>query len=192
MSEPRTGMMISPAMWRKYLQPRLKRMIRMTKEANPQVLAIYHSDGDIRAILPVLLDCGMDILNPIQPECMNPAEIYRAYHDRVVLWGTIGTQTTMPFGTPDDVRTKARKCWNWQKKEGRLILAPTHLLEPEVPLEKSGCSDGNRAELLLPLKSGGKPLRFSEIQPVLFTEAAYSVGSCRFLSETVWKNTADV
>ena len=86
-------------------------------------------------ILPVLLDCGMDILNPIQPECMNPAEIYRAYHDRVVLWGTIGTQTTMPFGTPDDVRTKAREMLELAKKEGRLILAPTHLLEPEVPLE---------------------------------------------------------
>ena len=60
----------------------------------------------------------MDILNPIQPECMNPAEIYRAYHDRVVLWGTIGTQTTMPFGTPDDVRTKAREMLELAKKKG--------------------------------------------------------------------------
>lgn len=129
------GMMMSPAMWRKYLQPRLKRMIRLTKEVNPQVLCYYHSDGDIRAILPELLDCGMDILNPIQPECMDPAEIYRAYHGRVTLWGTIGTQTTMPFGTPEDVRTKALEMLEMAREEGRLILAPTHLLEPEVPLE---------------------------------------------------------
>lgn len=129
------GMMISPAMWRKYLQPRLKQIIRRVKETSPDVLCYYHSDGDIRDILPELLDCGMDILNPIQPECMNPVDIYTQYHHRVALWGTIGTQTTMPFGTVGDVREKALEMLQLAKKSGRLVLAPTHLLEPEVPLE---------------------------------------------------------
>ena len=183
------GMMISPAMWRKYLQPRLKRMIRMTKEANPQVLCYYHSDGDIRAILPVLLDCGMDILNPIQPECMNPAEIYRAYHDRVVLGDD---------RHPDDhALWHAGRCADKSTGNagtGKKRRAPDPGAHPSSGTGgssgKSGCSDGNRAELLLPLKSGGKPLRFSEIQPVLSRKQRTPWGSCRFLSETVWKNTA--
>lgn len=129
------GMMISPEMWRKYLQPRLAHIIRRVKETNPKVLCYYHSDGDIREILPELIDCGIDILNPVQPECMDPIEIYNRYHHRVALWGTIGTQTTMPFGTVEDVRRKTIEMMETAKQNGRLVLAPTHLLEPDVPLE---------------------------------------------------------
>ena len=129
------GMLMSPAMWRKFLKPRLTQIIRRVKETDPRVLCYYHTDGDVREILPELLECGMDILNPIQPECMDPVAIYREYHHRVALWGTIGTQTTMPFGTPEEVREKALEMMETAKKGGRLVLAPTHMLEPEVPLE---------------------------------------------------------
>ncbi len=130
------GMMMSPDMWRKYLKPRLAHIIRRVKETNPATLCYYHSDGDIRAIIPELIDdCGIDILNPIQPECMDPVAIYEQYHSRVAMWGTIGTQSTMPFGSVDEVREKALEMLELAKKSGRLVLAPTHLLEPEVPLE---------------------------------------------------------
>lgn len=130
-----TGMMIAPELWRKFLKPRLKSMLEAVHAANPRVLCYYHSDGDIRAILPELTEIGVDILNPIQPECMDPTEIYREYHQKAALWGTIGTQTTMPFGTPETVREKALEMLELAKTDGRLILAPSHLLEPEVPLE---------------------------------------------------------
>ena len=128
-------MMISPELWRKWLKPRLIKMIRAAKEVNPDVLCYYHSDGDIRLIIDELIECGIDILNPVQPECMDPTEIYRRYSDRIALWGTIGTQTTMPFGSVEDVRVKTREMLDLCRETGRLILAPTHLLEPEVPLE---------------------------------------------------------
>jgi uroporphyrinogen decarboxylase len=129
------GMMIDPETWRKWLKPRLKKAIAAAKDANPKVLCYYHSDGDIRLIIDELIECGIDILNPVQPECMDPVEIYRQYHDRVSLWGCVGTQTTMPFGTASDVRKKTRELIDMCRESGRLVIAPTHLLEPEVPLE---------------------------------------------------------
>lgn len=130
-----TGMMISPDLWRKFLKPRLKSMLDAVHAANPQVLCYYHSDGDIRAILPELVEIGVDILNPVQPECMDPVEVYRTYHRQAALWGTIGTQTTMPFSTPAGVREKTLEMLTLAREDGRLVLAPSHLLEPEVRLE---------------------------------------------------------
>ena len=129
------GMMMDPATWRKWLKPRLKKAIGYAKDANPDVLCYYHCDGDIHLIIDELIECGMDILNPVQPECMNPAEIYGKYNDRIAFWGCIGTQTTMPFGTADDVKKRTRELIDLCRERGRLVLAPTHLLEPEVPLE---------------------------------------------------------
>ena len=57
------------------------------------------------------------------------------YGDRLSFWGTIGTQTTMPFGTVDDVRACVRSMCETVGRDGGLVLAPTHMLEPEVPFE---------------------------------------------------------
>ena len=129
------GMMMSPDIWRKFLKPRLARVIKAAKEVNPNVLCYYHSDGDIRKIIPELIEVGVEILNPIQPECMDPREIYQTYVDRLRFWGAVGTQSTMPFGTPAEVRQKTLELLEMSSQKGRLVLAPTHLLEPEVPLE---------------------------------------------------------
>jgi uroporphyrinogen decarboxylase len=129
------GMMIDPETWRKWLKPRLKMAIEAAKDANPDVLCYYHSDGDIRLIIDELIECGIDILNPVQPECMDPVEIYNKYYRRISFWGTMGTQTTMPFGTVEEVADKTAEMINLCRNNGRMVLAPTHLLEPEVPLE---------------------------------------------------------
>ena len=128
-------MMMAPETWREWLKPRLAKAIRAAKDANPDVLCYYHSDGDIHLIIDELIECGIDILNPIQPECMDPVKIYTQYKDRISFWGCIGTQTTMPFGTPEDVRKAVQQLLDLCRNDGRLVLAPTHVLEPEVPLE---------------------------------------------------------
>ena len=63
----------------------------------------YHNDGNISDIIPELIEIGVDILNPVQPECMEPYDIKDKYGDDLVLWGCLGTQTTMPFSTPEEV-----------------------------------------------------------------------------------------
>jgi uroporphyrinogen decarboxylase len=127
------GMMMSPAVWREFLKPRLAREFEAAKEMNPDVMTFYHSDGRITDIIPDLIEIGLDILNPVQPECVDPVEMKQTYGDKLAFWGTIGTQTTMPFGTPDDVRDTVKAMVDKVGYDGGLVLAPTHVLEPEVP-----------------------------------------------------------
>jgi uroporphyrinogen decarboxylase len=129
------GMLMSPAMWRRWLKPRLARAIAAARRVRPHALVFYHSDGDIRPIVGELIEIGVDILNPVQPECMDPARLKREFGDRLSFWGTIGTQTTLPFGTPEAVREEVRLRIETVGRGGGLFLAPTHFIEPEVPHE---------------------------------------------------------
>lgn len=128
-------MLISPDTWRNWFKPRLKRVIESAKEVNPHMLVYYHSDGYIEPIIPDLIDVGITVLNPVQPESMNPAKIKEQYGDRLAFFGTIGIQTTMPYGTPEDVKREVKTRIETVGKNGGLLIAPTHVLEPDVPWE---------------------------------------------------------
>ena len=127
------ALMFSPELWRRFFKGRLKRAMDAAREMNPDILTWYHSDGNIEKIIPELIEIGLDILNPVQPECMDLRRIKSQYGDRLAFWGCIGTQSTMPFGTPDEVRETVRNTIALMGPG--LLVAPTHVLEPEVPWE---------------------------------------------------------
>ena len=129
------GMLMSPRVWRRFLKPCLARLIAAARQIKPDILIFYHSDGDCQAIIPELIEVGVDVLNPVQPECMDPIALKEQYGDRLAFWGTLGTQSTFPFGSPADVRAAVRQMIATVGKGGGLLLAPTHILEPEVPWE---------------------------------------------------------
>lgn len=129
------GMLMSPATWREWLKPRLKRVIDAAKEIDPEIPIFYHSDGDLREVIPELIEIGVTILNPVQPECMDPEELKKKYGDKLSFWGTIGTQTTMPFGKPEDVKRAVKKSIQTVGKGGGLVISPTHSIEKDVPWE---------------------------------------------------------
>ncbi|MFH0964428.1 MAG: uroporphyrinogen decarboxylase family protein [Planctomycetota bacterium] len=125
------ALMFSPILWRRFFKARLKRVMDAAREVNPDILTWYHSDGKIEALIPELIEIGLDILNPVQPECMDLRTIKERYGDRLAFWGCIGTQSTMPFGTADQVRDTVRQTIALMGPG--LFVAPTHVLEPEVP-----------------------------------------------------------
>ena len=127
--------MMGLGMYREYLKPRLARVIRAAREVKPDVLIQYHSCGYAAPFIEDLIEVGVDILNPVQPECMVFAEIHAKYSDRLSFNGTLGTQTTMPFGTPEDVRRVVRENLDIAGACGGLFVCPTHVVEPEVPWE---------------------------------------------------------
>jgi len=129
------GMLMSPEMWREWFKERMHSIISVAKKVNPEVIISYHSDGNIEEVIPELIEIGIDVLNPVQPECMDPAKLKRKYGDRLAFWGTVGTQTTMPFGTPEEVKRVVRKRIKTVGKNGGLLIAPTHTLQPDVPWE---------------------------------------------------------
>lgn len=128
------GMMFSPETWRSMFKPRIKAYIAAAKAINPDILIWYHSDGNIAEIIPELIDVGLDILNPIQPECLSPDMVKREYGSSLSFWGVVGTQQLMPFGSPSDVKKEIQRLISVVGKNGGLCLAPTHILEPEVPI----------------------------------------------------------
>ena len=129
------SMLISPRHWRKFLKPRLACFISSLKAINPEVKVAYHSDGDIRTIIPELIEIGLDVLNPIQPACMDPRELKRLYGDRLCFWGTIDEQETLPFGTPDEVRQEVLARLRTAGRGGGLIIGPTHHVQLDTPME---------------------------------------------------------
>ena len=130
-----TGMLMSPATWRKWFKGRMQRIIQEARAIKPGLPVFYHSDGNPEAIIPELIEIGVTILNPVQPECINPLMVKQRYGDQLALWGCIGTQTTMPFGTPQDVRDEVHRLIETVGADGGLLLGPTHSLEPDVPWE---------------------------------------------------------
>ncbi|MBD3180764.1 hypothetical protein GF312_00630 [Candidatus Poribacteria bacterium] len=126
---------ISLDLFKKYIKDRLGKVIKSAKDVKPDILVFFHSDGHIQEFIPDLIEIGVDILNPVQPECMDPAEIKEKYGHKLALWGTIGTQTTLPFGTPEDVRQVVKDRMETVGKGGGFLIAPTHVIEPEVPWE---------------------------------------------------------
>ena len=130
-----TGLMISPRMYRQWFKPYLIRVIQAAKQANPDVLIQYHSDGMINKLVPDLLEAGIDILNPVQPECVDHVWIKETYGDQLAFCGGIGVQSVLPFGSPEEVREHVREVIQTLGTDGGLIIAPSHVIERDVSLE---------------------------------------------------------
>ncbi|MDR1283571.1 MAG: uroporphyrinogen decarboxylase family protein [Opitutaceae bacterium] len=145
------GMMMSVPFWRQHLKPRLKRVIDALREnrTTRPLWVRYHSDGDIRPVIDDLAGIGVDILNPVQPECLPPAGVIAEHKHHLKFWGMVGTQTTMPFGTPDEVRAVVAECARFAREGAGIVVAPTHVLEPDVPWENiEALTDAIRATRL--------------------------------------------
>ena len=129
------ALMMRPEVWREWFKERLRRVIAAAKAIRPELLVAFHSDGKIDEMIPDLIEIGVDVLNPLQPEVMDPARIKREYGQDLAFWGGVGTQTTLPFGSAAEVRETVKRSHRDGRRGRRLLIAPTHVVEPEVPWE---------------------------------------------------------
>ena len=129
------AMLISPKMWRKFFKPRMAHFISELKAINSEVKVAYHSDGYILPIIPDLIEIGLDVLNPIQPACLDPVQMKREFGKNLCFWGSIDEQSTLPFGTPEEVRAEVINRLKTLGKDGGLIIGPTHHVQLDTPLE---------------------------------------------------------
>jgi hypothetical protein len=129
-----TGMLLHPSLWRKYFKPRMKTLIDELKKAG-NVYIWYHSDGNVEPIIPDLIEIGVNILNPVQPDCMDPAKLKALYGDKLTLHGTISVQETMHFGSKGDVKREVIKRIQTCGHGGGLVIGPAHGLQPTSPFE---------------------------------------------------------
>lgn len=130
-----TSMMISPDMWREYLKPRYALLFREFKELNPDIKIAYHSCGNCEAILPEMIEIGLDVLNPIQPMAIDPLMVKQKYGKALTLFGAMDVQHVMPLGSPADVRSEVKRLIDGCAKGGGFILAGAHHLQSDTGLE---------------------------------------------------------
>lgn len=129
------GPILSPAMWREFLIPPLEKIIARARSVRPDIPVAYHSDGYIGFAADGLREAGVNILQAVQPEANDPAELKARYGDRLAFWGGVGSQSTMSRGTPADVKAEVKRLMETVGKGGGYICSPAHRLEPECPLE---------------------------------------------------------
>ena len=127
------GMIMGPALWREFLKPRLAEMYRRAKKNGKFV--IQHSCGDIEAVLPDLIEIGLDCYQNVQPEIYDLPSIKRKYGGRLAFWGAISTQKDLPVRTPEELREIIRRTAEIMRPGGGYILAPTHAVPQDVPPE---------------------------------------------------------
>jgi uroporphyrinogen decarboxylase len=129
-------MLMSPAMWRELIKPRLKEIFARIKSGKR--ITAFHSCGAIRPIIDDLIDIGIDVLNPIQPNCpgMNPADLKREYGNEIAFMGGVDTQGVLPNAGVKEVFKITRELVETMTADGGgYILAASHTVPPETPDE---------------------------------------------------------
>ena len=129
-----TGLLMSRKMWLQWFKPRLQRVIQAAKEIKPEIVIQYHSDGKINDLVPDLIAAGVEVLNPIQPECVDHRWIKETYGSQIAFWGGLGVQSVLPFGTPDEVRQHTRTVIETLGAGGGLVIGPSHVIERDTSL----------------------------------------------------------
>jgi uroporphyrinogen decarboxylase len=129
------GLLMSRPMWEEHLKPYHARLNRVIHEYGAKV--IYHSDGAVMEAVDGLVDMGIDILQALQFDAagMDPVALKSAYGDHLCFEGGISVQKTLPFGTPEQVRTEVRDRMRVLGKRGGYILGPSHAIQDGTPPE---------------------------------------------------------
>jgi uroporphyrinogen decarboxylase len=126
-------MIISPATWREFFKPRLAAIVGAARAVKPGLPILYHSDGYFEPIVGDLIEIGVNAINPLEPEYMDAAHLRKRYGPRLVLWGTVGRQTTFSFATPDEIRREVKLRVETLGRAG-LVLCPAYDVdEPDIP-----------------------------------------------------------
>jgi uroporphyrinogen decarboxylase len=127
------GLIMSPGHWRQYFKPCLARMFARVKEAGKYVY--LHSDGQVDAIFDDLVEIGLDIYNPFQPEIRDVYETKRNYGDRLCFHGGVGIQELLPHGTPVQVKSEVQRLIAHVGVGGGYILGSAHSVMADAPVE---------------------------------------------------------
>lgn len=129
------NLVISPIMFRKFIQPIIKRMVELVKTYRSEIKIMLHSDGAITKLIPDLIACGIDVIHPLEPlRATNQSAVKSNYGNRIAFLGGIDISRAMT-GSIDDVKEEVIRCIQQLAPGGGYILAPSNHLQSDVPPE---------------------------------------------------------
>jgi uroporphyrinogen decarboxylase len=128
-----TGLIMGPEFWREFIKPRIREMYGLVKSKGKFVF--IHSCGKVDGVFPDLIECGLDMFNPFQPEVIDVFQIKKKYGDVLSFYGGISTQRTLPYGTVQQVKDEVKRLLEVVGKNGGYIAAPAHSIPPDAKPE---------------------------------------------------------
>ena len=131
------GMMISPKLWRKVFKPRMAEVFQELKASNPDVMVMYHCDGAIAPILDDLVEIGLDVFNPVQPNVPGhePEALKARLGDKLSFWGAIDQQYLLPRGTAEEIEADVAAKIAALGRGGGYMCSPAHIVQSDTSLE---------------------------------------------------------
>jgi uroporphyrinogen decarboxylase len=127
------GLIMGPNYWRRFIKPRMSRLYARVK--NKGKFVSQHSCGDCRDIFPDLIEIGLDCYQTFQPEIYPIEEMKKLYGDKISFWGGVSTQQCLPQMNPKQVQEEIIRLIKILGKNGGFIIAPTHAVPHDVPVE---------------------------------------------------------
>ncbi|MCL4393299.1 MAG: hypothetical protein M1482_00480 [Chloroflexi bacterium] len=129
------SLMISQAMWRDYVRPRHARIVEVAQSYGKPVM--YHCDGAVAPLIPDLINLGISVLNPIQPDSpgMECERLKKDYGDRLSFHGGIDIIKTLPRGTAADVSQEVKDRVRVLGRGGGYVMCSSHHIQSDTPLE---------------------------------------------------------
>jgi len=128
------ALLINPNDWRKYYKPSYMKMFDRIRSKGTHVW--MHLCGNITAILPDLIDIGLNVLNPVQPQAMDVSCLAKEFGGHVCFYGGVDVQGTLIYGKPEDVKNEIHNLIElFGKFNGGYIGSTSHSIMPETPLD---------------------------------------------------------
>jgi uroporphyrinogen decarboxylase len=132
------GPFLAPAVYRQRIKPFQARLFAFIRRRAPHLKVFYHSCGSVAALIPDLIEIGVDALNPVQlsAEGMDPIRLKREYGKDLCFWGGgVDTQAVLPRGTPGEVKAEVRRRLAVWARGGGYVFATVHNVQADVPPE---------------------------------------------------------
>jgi uroporphyrinogen decarboxylase len=128
-----TGLLFGQRLWRRFIKPRVARLYAAARAGGKAVF--IHSCGKVQELFPELIELGLDVFNPFQPEVMDPYAIKKQFGSQLSFYGGVSIQRLLPFGTPEQIRSEVRRLMDEVGRGGGFIVAPSHDMPGDIPLE---------------------------------------------------------
>ena len=130
-----TGSLISLEMWRRYFKKGFKTYIDIAHQYRIPVM--YHSCGDVKQFIPDFIECGLDILQSLQPRAANMdiKQLKKEFGKDICFQGGMDIQYVLPLGKPEDVKAMVKYAMESAKKGGGYIICTAHNIQMDTPLE---------------------------------------------------------
>lgn len=128
------GLLVSGEMWREFLRPGFAEYIGLIRRAG--AVSMHHTCGAVAEIIPDMIDCGLQVLQSVQPEAagMSLAALKREFGRDLCFHGGVSIQKTMPFGSAGDVRNEVKRIAGIVKPEGGYVFCTSHNIQADTPV----------------------------------------------------------